>query len=80
MTISTSIPAANVYRIVDVPERQSFMIFTPAGNPVWTTEFRAFETKDRTKAEEALAYLIQPVTYPDKRTGAHWLKSTFGTM
>lgn len=56
------------------------VIIMSDGNFVRTSACEFFLTKDRTQAEEAVAYLTQDVPHGGKRVGAHWLKSTFGVF
>lgn len=53
-----------------------FVVLTPGGNVVRTTNGEAFVTTSSERAEEAAAFL----SAGKPRRGAHWLKSTFGLM
>lgn len=61
-----------------VPGR--FVLVTGSGNLIRTTAGEVYVTSDRAEAEEALAYLSQPVTGLGKRQGSHRLKSMFGVL
>ncbi|HEX6992160.1 MAG TPA: hypothetical protein VF151_09745 [Gemmatimonadales bacterium] len=61
-----------------VPGR--FAIATEAGNLIHTTAGEVFVTSDLAEAEEALAYLSQPVEALATRQGSHRLKSMFGVL
>lgn len=53
-----------------------YVIITPGGNIARTTNGEAFVTTSADRAEEAAAFL----NAGSPRTGAHWLKSTFGLI
>ena len=55
-----------------------FQLDKEDGYLVRTTACEVFETSDRGRAEEALAYLTQETTGIQKLKGSHWAKSTFG--
>lgn len=53
-----------------------FCIVLPNGNFARDSNCEFWFTSDRTKADAALAFL----SAGKPRTGAHWLKSTFGAF
>ena len=57
-----------------------FVLVAPNGTFARDTNGLIFVTENRTRAEEAAAYVNQPVPPMGKRVGAHWLKSTFGVF
>jgi hypothetical protein len=59
----------------------TYTLATEAGALARTTnEGKVFITSDRALAEEALAYLNQPVEGLAKRNGSHRMKSMFGPL
>jgi hypothetical protein len=67
-----------MFRIIENPSG-AYTLATEAGALARTTnEGKVFATTDRSEAEEALAYLNQPVEGLDKRRGSHRMKSMFG--
>jgi predicted 3-demethylubiquinone-9 3-methyltransferase (glyoxalase superfamily) len=56
------------------------LVDTNSGNMAYTTASEVFVTTDAARATEAAAYVNQDVTGGKKRTGPHWLKSTFGVF
>ena len=68
------------YRIIENADG-SFTLASEAGSLARTTnEGRVFITTERALAEEAVAFLNQPVEGLNKRKGSHRMKSMFGPL
>jgi hypothetical protein len=65
---------------IEQEKNGDFHIVLANGNFARTTSGDFFTTRDRGKAEAALAYLSQTLDATGKRNGAHWLKSAFGVF
>jgi hypothetical protein len=59
---------------IEQTRNADYCIVLPSGNYARDSNCEFWFTSDRDKADAALAYLVAG----KPRTGAHWLKSTFG--